>query len=58
MKYNIGVRPISLEHHWKVSMFPVVVYTLYQPSLKGYSGELVTGIGGYMGYYARWWLAE
>ncbi len=46
----------ALEHHWKVRLFPFFSYNIWQPYLKGYSGELVGGFGGgNMAYFARWW---
>jgi peptide/nickel transport system substrate-binding protein len=43
----------ALEHHWGIMVAPqTVTYNIYQPYLKGYSGEVV----GNMDYYARWWL--
>ena len=46
----------ALEHHWKVRLFPIINYNVWQPYLKGYSGEVVGGMGGNMAYYARWWI--
>lgn len=47
----------ALEHHWGLMVAPqTVTYHIYQPYLKGYSGELVAGMGSVMGYYARSWL--
>ena len=46
----------AMEKHWKARMFPIFNYNIYQPYLKGYSGELITGLGGNMEYYARWWI--
>jgi peptide/nickel transport system substrate-binding protein len=46
----------ALEQHWKVRLFPIYKYTIWQPYLKGYSGELFSGFGGgNMAYFARWW---
>jgi peptide/nickel transport system substrate-binding protein len=43
----------ALEHHWVLMVTSQSVkYNIYQPYLKGYSGELI----GNMDYYARWWL--
>ncbi len=48
----------ALEHHWKVRLFPIFTYNIWQPYLKGYSGELVGGFGGgNMAYFARWWIS-
>ena len=48
----------ALEKHWKVRLFPIISYNLYQPYLKGYSGEVIDGMGGNMDYFARWWIAK
>lgn len=52
---TVAADKYALEHHWKVRFFPIVTYNLYQPYLKGYSGELISGLGGDPSYYARWW---
>ena len=31
----------GIEQHWGISTFPVSIYTIYQPYLKGYSGEIL-----------------
>jgi peptide/nickel transport system substrate-binding protein len=49
-KIKEGDRYVA-EHHWSIWLFPIVTYNIYQPYLKGYSGEQLN----YMGYYARWW---
>ena len=47
----------ALENHWDLIVAPqTVTYHIYQPYLKGYSGELIGSRGSNMGYYARWWL--
>jgi peptide/nickel transport system substrate-binding protein len=48
----------ELEHHWKVRLFPIFTYNIWQPYLKGYSGEMVGGMGGNMAYFARWWKTQ
>jgi hypothetical protein len=45
-----------LEHHWAVGTFPIVNYVIWQPYLKGYSGELLQW--GHGIYVARWWIDQ
>lgn len=42
----------ALAKHWGVQVCPAATYTIYEPNLKGYSGENL--MRSYM-YYARWW---
>ena len=44
-----------VEHHYSIMVAPKTsTFTIWQPNLKGYSGENL-GNSGYLGYYARWW---
>lgn len=44
----------TMKQHWKVPSIPPVMFSFWQPWLKGYSGE---DIYHWMGmYYARWWI--
>jgi len=45
----------NLTHYWEVRLFPTVTFTITQPRLKGYSGEISIGNTG---YYARWWIDQ
>lgn len=56
-KKCIEVDRYFVEHHWGTSFFPYVSYNIYQPYLKGYSGENI-GARGNMGYFARWWISQ
>jgi peptide/nickel transport system substrate-binding protein len=46
-----------LEHHWTVNLFPLVNYNIWQPYLKGYSGELIFVFQQYW-YWARLWIDQ
>jgi peptide/nickel transport system substrate-binding protein len=46
----------ALQHHWGLQVCPIVTYTLYQPYLKGYSGEAVQMRT--FQHYARWWIDQ
>ena len=46
----------ALEKHWVVRIVPLVNYTVYQPYLKGYSGEFLTWNGYFA--YARLWIDQ
>lgn len=49
----------ALEQHWVISICPTVTYTITQPYLKGYSGELVEeGRGSLSWLWARLWAAQ
>jgi peptide/nickel transport system substrate-binding protein len=50
----------AIEKHWALYTFPIVTYNIWQPWLKGYSGEEATGGGG-VGYavvWARLWIDQ
>ena len=46
----------SLEKHWLVRLVPLSGYTVYQPYLKGYSGEALSWNGWFP--YARLWIDQ
>jgi peptide/nickel transport system substrate-binding protein len=46
----------ALAAHWGLQVCPTVTYNLYQPYLKGYSGEFAS-MRNYA-YYARWWIDQ
>jgi len=48
---------ISLENHWTVNLFPLVNFNVWQPYLKGYSGELCFAMQQYW-YWARLWIDQ
>jgi peptide/nickel transport system substrate-binding protein len=48
---------ISLENHWKVGLFPLVSFNVWEPYLKGYSGELAFLFQQYW-YWARLWIDQ
>jgi len=43
-----------MEQYWLCSLPPAVNFTLWQPWLKGYSGESMSRFNGQQ--YARWWI--
>jgi len=48
----------TLEQHWAIHTLPVPSFTLYQPYLKGYSGEFGAP-GAFFGFYmARCWVDQ
>lgn len=55
---QLGAEAIKyiVENHWEFITFPIVTYTIYQPYIKGYSGESVSGGGASLMPYARWWI--
>jgi peptide/nickel transport system substrate-binding protein len=55
-KYAVEANLYFLQKHWVLEGFPgVSTYNLYQPYLKGYSGEAI-GVSGSPFYWARLWL--
>jgi peptide/nickel transport system substrate-binding protein len=45
-----------LEQHWGIRLFPINTYNIWQPFLKGYSGEALTRMGNPGGWlWARFW---
>jgi peptide/nickel transport system substrate-binding protein len=47
----------ALEQAWTIYVFPTNSYVIYQPYLKGYSGEAVMWDHWYY-YTARWWIDQ
>jgi peptide/nickel transport system substrate-binding protein len=49
---------VSLEQHWTINTFSTAYYAIWQPRLKGYSGEFLTDAGswGQAFYFARFWV--
>jgi len=48
-----------LEQHWRIPVCPTISYTIYQPYLKGYSGEVLgLASGPNWWYYSRWWVDQ
>lgn len=54
-KLMIEADRYAIEHHWVVPMFPSPVFTIYQPYLKGYSGEFM-GAAANVYCFARMWV--
>ena len=53
------VDQMALENHWNWNVFPIYRYTIYQPYIKGYSGEGAGfGVPGTNaeGFLARFWI--
>jgi peptide/nickel transport system substrate-binding protein len=48
---------LSLENHWTVGLFPLVNFNIWEPYLKGYSGELLFAMQQYW-YWARLWIDQ
>jgi len=47
----------TLEHHWAVQIFPLAAFNIWQPYLKGYSGETLEF--RYLPFYAaRLWIDQ
>jgi hypothetical protein len=46
----------AITHHWYVGLVPYNSFTIYQPWLKGYSGENTYWAKG--SYYARYWIDQ
>ena len=47
----------TIEHHWSVRLFPVNIFSIWQPWLKGYSGENMLRMGSPGGWpWARFWV--
>jgi len=44
----------ALEQHWTVGLFPLVNYNIWQPWLKGYSGELIFIFQEYWNWKQLW----
>ncbi len=53
-KLMIEANDYLIAQHWTVSILPRVVYSIYQPWFKGYSGEAY--LGGT--HYARFWIDQ
>jgi peptide/nickel transport system substrate-binding protein len=47
----------ALEQHWGINLFPIYSYNVFQPYLKGYSGEFV-GRGALGWLWARLWINQ
>ncbi len=47
----------ALEQHWTVGLFPLVDFNLWQPYVKGYSGELIFIFQAYW-YWTRLWTEQ
>jgi peptide/nickel transport system substrate-binding protein len=45
-----------LEHYWRVDVFPTPVYIVFQPHVKGYSGEVLHYAQQF--YWARLWIDQ
>jgi peptide/nickel transport system substrate-binding protein len=50
----------SLEQHWVINSFPIVNFAIYQPYLKGFSGEYVADFASWdQGFYfTRMWVDQ
>ena len=55
-KLSIEADLYTLEQHWAVQVFPIAAYNMWQPYIKGYSGESVQ-LRSYP-LYARWWIDQ
>ena len=58
IKDDIAVRSrdadkYTVEKHWSIHVFPLSDFTVFQPYIKGYSGEYMQKE---YGYYARFWI--
>jgi ABC-type transport system substrate-binding protein len=48
----------AIEHHWGIRLFPINIFSVWYPELKGYSGENMLRMGSPGGWpWARYWLA-
>ncbi len=57
ISYNKQADMYAMALYLQANILPETAYTIYQPWLKGYSGQSVTSITtGNAGYFARWWL--
>jgi peptide/nickel transport system substrate-binding protein len=58
LSYIKEMDKMGLEQHWMVHTFPTYTYNIYQPRLKGYSGEYIFGsvIQGF--YWNRVWVDQ
>jgi peptide/nickel transport system substrate-binding protein len=46
----------TIEQHWGIIVCPYVMYDVWQPYLKGYSGETISW--GQSSYWARFWIDQ
>jgi peptide/nickel transport system substrate-binding protein len=48
-----------LEQHWGIRLFPINIYSVWQPYIKGYSGENLLRMGSPGGWlWARFWVDQ
>jgi ABC-type transport system substrate-binding protein len=53
-KLSIEANDYAIAKHWQIAILPAVSFNVYQPWLKGYSGE--TYLGGFE--YSRFWVDQ
>jgi peptide/nickel transport system substrate-binding protein len=53
-KLTIEANDYGIARHWQIAILPAVSFNVYQPWLKGYSGE--TYLGGFE--YSRFWVDQ
>ena len=53
-QYAVAADRYALEQCWTINICPMASPIVWQPYLKGYSGEALSPYYGY--YYARWWI--
>ena len=52
-KLSVQLDRYDIERHWGIRLFPINTYNIWQPALKGYSGENM-GRPGFV-FWARFW---
>jgi hypothetical protein len=57
MRISQECQKMAVEQHWSTAMFPLINYNMWQPWIKGYSGQLVFIFQQYW-MWSRFWTDE